>query len=100
VNVSINEKYFEQYKKEAKEQSIADFGEEENTDLYFKNLRDNIEYLNIDSNTETIEFNISTELGYVNFEWSPDSEDLVDLITIATKKMNRIKTVFETMKKY
>lgn len=98
VYLSINLNEFNKTLEEAKEQAIADGGENQAT---WNDLK-----WSIDENSTEIEDdgkiylsgNIE-KLGYLSVNFALDISDIADLIEVYIKKLNRLKTVLEATSK-
>jgi len=98
VYLSINLNEFNKTLEEAKEQAIADGGENQAT---WNDLR-----WSIDENSTEIEDDGKIylsgdieKLGYLSVNFALDIGDIADLIEVYIKKLNRLKTVLEATSK-
>ena len=97
VWLNINKKYFDENKEKFNKEAISEYGEEEGRENYL---------INIDIDTTTIEEineNIITvcnknEFGIIYIDIKLEEDDIIDLIKVITKKMNKIKAFLETLK--
>jgi len=94
--VNLNEKFLERTKKKAKEKSISESGDDGKDNLMYEEINENIV---IDEITdEHILVSIDSDLGYISFEIPLTADVLEDLLGMVIKKMNKIKTLIESLK--
>lgn len=95
--VNINEQFLEKTKEEARKESIEVVGEEDGKhNLVYQETKDEIEELNIED--DKIEISFSNELGYFSFNIPLDTNALEQLLSVTIKRMNKIKTLLESLK--
>lgn len=100
VYLNLYESYINKTKAVAKKNAMDMYGDEEEPNLLYEKLTGKFEEVIVDIDKNTITFAIETPVGYIRFEWQPDIEELTQIVTIAVKKMNKLKTAFEAMKNY
>lgn len=96
--VNLNEQFLEKTKEKARKESIESVGEEEGKHnlMYPETKEDEIHSLEIEDNQITID--IENELGYFSFTIPLDADTLEQLLTVVIKRMNKIKTLLESVK--
>lgn len=92
---SIDSKFLEKNKEKALKDYKEETGEEDERYL-FTNLDDRVE--SVIEETGKITIMVSNSLGYFSIEYNLDSEDLIRLFEVAVKKMNKVKTLLESLK--
>lgn len=93
---NLDEKFLRKTTEKAREESVASIGDDGKDDLMYPDLNDKIEEFNIAENE--IELSVSNELGFFSIRIPLDSDDLEQMLSIVIKKMNKIKTMLESMK--
>jgi hypothetical protein len=91
----IDDKFLIRTRKEAIEEALATDTENKNKLLY-PELNDGIEKFDIEE--DKIEIGISNSLGFFSFDIPLDANILVQMVTIAIKKMNKVKAFMESIK--
>lgn len=71
---------------------------EEDTDLLWEDTDDTIEFIELDSATGKIEIGISNRIGFFSIELNMNSLPLEDLISALIKKLNKFKSLMESLK--
>lgn len=94
--INIDEKFFEENKEKAREESIANIGDEGKENLIFDTEKDNIDHIEVDNDMLTI--GINTELGYFSLDIPIDSFLIETIIGEVIKRMNKFKTMLEALK--
>lgn len=94
--ISLDKAFLEKNKAKAIEASINMSGKEGNDTLLFEETTDSIEELDIKE--DSIEVIVSNELGYFSLEIPLDTSDWETLLGIVIKRMNKMKTLLETLK--
>jgi hypothetical protein len=96
--VNINENFLTKNKAEAKKQAIADFGED-TTQLVFTDTdigNDIIQSLEISD--EKITVDVENNFGWFSVDIPIDVDLLEQLLTLTIKRMNKIRTLLESLK--
>lgn len=75
-----------------------EFGEEAKDQILFSELEENEVCLEIDSERQELNVSFDSQLGYFSIDIPISDEDLITLIEIVTKKINRFKTALEALK--
>jgi len=95
--VRLNEKFLEKTKEEAKETAISQMGDEDGKDnLLWEDTVGKIEIEEITD--EYICVSIDSKLGYFSVDIPLTSDVLEDLLGVVIKKMNKIKTMLESLR--
>ena len=97
--ISINGKFLDKHRAEAKATSIANIGEEDQKDedsLTWEDLNATVEDMEINEND--ISFSATTDLGYFSIEIPIDSDFVEQILDLTIKKMNKIKTMIQSLK--
>lgn len=95
--VNLNEQFLEKSKKEAKEVAIAQFGEEGKDNLLYEDTAEDV-LQELEIGDAKITVGIENELGYFSFDIPLDTDALEQLLTVVIKRMNKIKTLLESVK--
>jgi hypothetical protein len=95
--VNIDTDFFDKSRKVAEKEAIAELGEDDGKNhALWTDLVDNIEIDEIsDAN---ILVHIENKLGFFSFEIPLTTDNLIDILEIAVKKANKIKTLLEASK--
>ncbi len=104
VFVDIDEMFLEKNKEKMEKEAIEQYGKEDGKSHFVYSLSEmsadtvntRIEEINADSNTITLV--ADTELGSFWITAEMNVDQLIDLIEVATKKLNKAKTLLETIK--
>ena len=104
VFVDIDGEFLEKNKEKMKEEAKLNYGTEDGksrliyaiSDAQADNVNTRIEEIDADSNTITLV--AETELGSFWITAEMNVDQLIDLIEVATKKLNKAKTLLETIK--
>ena len=96
THIVIEEDFFEKNKEKARKASIEFGGKEYEKSLQFDWLTSEIEELSFED--DKIELQFSNPLGYFSINIPLDAEDLERLLGVVIKRMNKIKTMLETLK--
>ena len=97
--LSLKKEFLDKNSKEAEAESISNMGEEDGKGyLIFNFDESNVEIEEIDESKSQLSVRSTTDLGdiYLTVELTVDS--LISLIEVATKKLNKVKTVLEAVK--
>ena len=103
----LDEKYLKEHTESARALSIEENGDEDGKDdlrFGFDNgtkeggIISSIEIEEIDSETGTVVMTADTPLGYISMNAKLDMDDLIRLMEIAVKRVNKFKTILEGMK--
>jgi hypothetical protein len=95
----MNKEFVNKNLKNWNDEAISELGEEEGKDCYLYMDSENARIEEIDE--ENGELHIACEtskLGYISLDVELRADDLLDLIEIAVKKLNKFKTVLEGLK--
>ena len=97
--IRLDKAFLDKSAKEAEELSISEMGKEDGKGYLTYNFDEStVEIEEIDESDSTIIIRSNTELGDVYLTARLDIEDLITLIEVATKKLNKVKTVLEAVK--
>ena len=103
VFIDIDEEFLAKNKEQMKEAAIDHYGTDGKTQLIYTlsesqadNVDTRIEEIDADSNTITVV--AETELGSFWITAEMNVDQLIALIEVATKKLNKAKTLLETIK--
>jgi hypothetical protein len=101
VFLSLVLKELERTKKEALERFKAETGAEKSEELQYPELKWEIDEMTFDENTGEVYIcgNLeSGKLGYLAITCNMDMDTVIGIISMYTKKMNKLKTVLEATK--
>ena len=94
---NMDDKFLVKTRKEASKQAIEEMGTEDGKDyLIYPELKDSID--NLEFEEGNISVMVSNELGCFSFDIPLDTLALEQILSIAIKKMNKIKTMLESLK--
>lgn len=95
--INIDGKFFDSTREKARKDEIASSGEEDSDSLLWEDLKEEtrIEEINEDGSINLV---YNSDLGYISLVAYLDDDDLVRLVNIAIKKMNKLKSVLESLK--
>ncbi|MDO8623184.1 MAG: hypothetical protein Q7R52_02965 [archaeon] len=97
--ISIDKEFFEKTKEKAFEREKEQNGEDAKSYLYEdKNLGSETITIDEIQDNGTISFNIINDLGYFSFELPLDDDNLIGIVSIITKRLNKFKSVLESLK--
>ena len=97
--LTINGKFLDKKRPEAKKASIANIGEEDQKtedSLTFEDLEDEI--TDVEITDSRISASFENKLGFFSVDIPIDTEDLISLLELAIKKFNKMKATFEGLK--
>jgi hypothetical protein len=94
--ISINKEFFEKTKDEAWKTGLANIGEE-NKEYVWEECPDRIDECYVNEDDE-IYLSLRNDLGYFSADIAIDDELLIEIIQLAVKRMNKIKSAFESLK--
>jgi len=94
----LNLDFLEKNKKKAKETAISLAAEEGENAMCWEELDFKIEECYIDSDNDTIHVSIDSDLGYFILEIPIELNMLESMVALAVKKLNKVKTLLETIK--
>ena len=94
--VNLDKQFLEKTKEEANKDAIADTGDEGKNELLYAELTDELENFEITDDEISVAF--SNKLGYFSVTIPIDADALEQLISVTIKRMNKIKTLLETLK--
>ncbi|MHA1852526.1 MAG: hypothetical protein ACTSUF_03355 [Candidatus Heimdallarchaeaceae archaeon] len=94
--VNLDKEFIERTKLKANKEAISEMGEDGKNCLLYAELQEKIESIEITENEIIID--VDTELGYFSLSIPIDTEFLEQLLSVVVKKMNKIKTLLETLK--
>lgn len=97
ITLNLSKDYLERTKEKAAERALKEFGEEAKDELYYPSLDAKFDELGIDGNGR-VSISADTEVGYISVELQPTATDLLPLIELSVKRLNRFKTVLESLK--
>ena len=98
VYLNINKDFFDKNKESMNKEAIEEMGDEGKDSYLFNDNEDGV-IEEIDEEASTINIKCETsQLGYISMDIKVDSEDLLSLIELAVKKLNKFKTVLEGLK--
>jgi hypothetical protein len=92
VYVSINKEFFEKHKTELEAESIANG--DENGFLHSDEMEGEVEEIS----DESICVKCDNDIGYISMDVKLTTEDWINLMELAVKKLNKFKTVLEGLK--
>ena len=96
VYLNIDSEYFEKNKDKFLKTAKEEFGDENSKSyLYIDEIEGQISEIEDNKIFITIE---NSPIGYISMDVSISTDDLVKLLEIAVKKMNKYKTVLESLK--
>ena len=99
--IKLDKDFLEKNKEKAEEFSMNENGEEGKGSYLFldsdfaMNESVTIEEINDKGN---ITFSVTNNLGYFSFDVPLDDDDLIQIMQIVTKRLNKFKTVMESLK--
>jgi len=95
--VQLDGSYLERTRAKANEEAISSVGEEEGKNqLMYPELKDEVSSFEIEENKISVSF--SNELGYFSMEIPISLEDLEQIMSLTIKKLNKIKSLLESLK--
>ena len=95
--LNIDEKALEKTKEKARKDAISEMGEDSGKySLLYDNTKDTIEETEIDD--DKIKVSVSNDLGFFFIEIPIDTFLLEQILSFSIKKMNKIKSLLETLK--
>ena len=103
VYINIDKVFFEKNKEKMEKEAIKQYGTEEKSRLVYAISEVQADTVNarideIDADSNTITLVAETELGSFWITAEMNVDQLIDLIEVATKKLNKAKTLLETIK--
>lgn len=98
VYITINKDFLNKTKKEAEDKAIKEFGAEDGSNLFYYDVNDSD--TRIDEITEDGKINVVNEspFGYISFNIKLEDEDYITLAGLIIKKLNKFKSVVESLK--
>ena len=94
--VNIDAKFLDKTRKDASEQAISESGEEGKGFLRWDTTNEAFDEIEV--NEDKIVVMVSNELGSFSFDIPLDSEMLEQILAVTIKKMNKIKSMLESLK--
>ena len=94
--VNIDGSFLDKSRKEASKEAITSMGDVGKNFLIYPELKDEFDELNFEE--DRIEVMITNELGSFSFTIPMDTMALEQILTVTIKKMNKIKTMLESLK--
>jgi hypothetical protein len=99
VYLNLDKNFVDKHLKEWNEEAINTFGEEEGKDMYLFNDGEKARIEEIDEDAGELYVVCETsKIGYISLDVKLTTEDLLDLIEFAVKKLNKFKTILEGLK--
>ena len=98
--INIDRKVLKKKEEEANKKAISEMGDEEGKDsLMFdsENIKEDGCYVS-DINGENISITLESDIVYVDLTATLSDEHIIKIVELATKKLNRLKTVMEGLK--
>jgi hypothetical protein len=96
--LSFDKAFLDKNAEEAEKQSISDNGVDGKGTLVFNFDESNVSINEISESASTLTVVSDTALGSIWLTVALDVEDLISLIEVATKKLNKVKAVLEAVK--
>ena len=99
MHIYMNKSFVEKNLKKWNEEAISDLGEEEGKDtlIYHDETIGAIEEINYDKGTITVMAE-NSDFGNIYIDIKLDTENLLELIEFAVKKLNKFKSILESLK--
>lgn len=101
VYIDLNKGFLDNNRASAQKEAENTYGNytESKTQLIFSDLikEDEYEITEITQDGE-VSINFTNELGYFSFDFNLDYDQLVELIAVLVKKLNKMKAVVEGLK--
>ena len=104
IFVDIDEEFLAKHKEEMKKEAEQEYGTEDGKSQLIYAISEakadtvNVRIEEIDAESNTITLVADTELGSFWITAEMNVDQLIDLIEVATKKLNKAKTLLETIK--
>lgn len=99
IYIATTEKALFKAKKQMKEEAIKSYGEDEVEDnLIFAQDGILLKEEEVDVEEGTIAVSGNSELGFIRLDITLDTDITLKLIELATKKLNKFKTLLEAVK--
>jgi hypothetical protein len=93
---SLNEDFLNKTKAKAKEDSVAEYGDDGKDKLLYADLADKV--IDMEITEDSINIGFETDLGYFSVDIPLTAENWETLLTLMIKRMNKIKTMMEALK--
>jgi hypothetical protein len=97
VYLNIDKEFFEKNKNKAEKQSIEELGDEGKNNLIFDIINDEVNIEEIDD-TGKISISSKSDFGWVYTDVKLDNDDMLRLIELFVKKLNKFKSLLESIK--
>ena len=97
VYLNLNKQYLEKTKEKANKLAISEMGDD-CKDLLMWDLNDKEVVIDQIEEDGTIDAHSDSDIGYVSFKVKLTDDDLIAIITIMNKRMNKFKNVLESLK--
>jgi hypothetical protein len=98
VYLNLDKNFVDKHLKEWNEEAIKAFGEE-GKDMYLFNDEEDARIEDIDEDAGELSVVCETsKIGYISLNVKMTTDDLLSLIELAVKKLNKFKTILEGMK--
>jgi len=97
-SISIDEKMFEQHKATAREAAQKENDDTDTNNLLFKDCRLDVDDCDMSGEKFSVWGGLKhngEEIGWVSIEFTPNLDEVANLLAIYIKKLNKLKTVLE-----
>jgi hypothetical protein len=98
IYLNLDKNFVDKHLKEWNEEAIKEFGKE-GKDMYLFNDEEDARIEDIEEDAG--KFNVvceTSKIGYISLDVKMTTDDLLSLIELAVKKLNKFKTILEGMK--